>query len=65
MNSDVMPSIVRMEPEVLKSLLTEIKETVATTFDMPAPGKTSFTRIDMWKIRRNAKSATRMLRRIN
>jgi len=30
MNSDVMPSIVRMDAAVLKNLLIEVKETVAT-----------------------------------
>lgn len=65
MNSDVMPSIVRMEPEVLKSLLTEVKETVATSFEMTKGTKASFTTMNMWKIRRNAKSASQMMRRSN
>ncbi|RYY59119.1 MAG: hypothetical protein EOO05_14290 [Chitinophagaceae bacterium] len=65
MNSEVMPSIVRMEPEVLKSLLTEVKETVASSFEMQPIEKTSFTTANMWKIRRNVKSASQMLRRFN
>jgi len=65
MNSEVMPSIVRMEPEVLKSLLTEVKETVATSLGMQPIDKTTFTTVNMWKIRKNVKSASQMLRRFN
>ena len=65
MNSQVLPSIVRMEPEILKSLLTEVKETVATGYNMQQNEKPSFTSINMWKFRRNVKSATQSLRRYN
>ncbi|RYY53282.1 MAG: hypothetical protein EOO09_18560 [Chitinophagaceae bacterium] len=65
MNSEVMPSIVRMEPEVLKSLLAEVKETVATSFEMQPAPKATFTSANMWNIRKNVKSASAMLRRFN
>ena len=63
MNSDVMPSIVQMDAEVLKNLLVEVKETVANVIQLPEERKSSFGVIDMWKIRRNAKSSYSFLRR--
>lgn len=63
MNSDVMPSIVKMDVDVLKNLLTEVKETVATVIQLPEEKKTSFSVVDMWNIRRNVKSASSRLRR--
>jgi len=65
MNSHVVPSIVRMEPEVLKSLLTEVKETVATNFEMQPGEKPAFTSVNMWKIRNSVKSANVRMRRFN
>lgn len=58
MNSDVMPSIVRMEKNVLDTLLKEVKETVATDVVLPvAAVKPSFGIVDMWNIRRKMKTA--------
>jgi hypothetical protein len=62
MKSDVMPSIIQMEADELKSLLTEVKETVATVV-MPEAKKASFGAVDMWNIRKGAKSASNMLKR--
>ncbi|MBL7757097.1 MAG: hypothetical protein J0H92_07665 [Sphingobacteriales bacterium] len=62
MKSDVMPSIIQMEADELKSLLTEVKETVATVV-MPEAKKASFGTVDMWNIRKGAKSASNMLKR--
>ena len=62
MKNDVMPSIVRMDPEVLQTLLAEVKETVANYIQLPA-GKKEFASVDMWKIRRNVKSASARVRR--
>jgi len=63
MKSDVMPSIIQMEYGVLQDLLTEVKETVAKDHKMPEPvTKPSFGVVDLWKIRRNAKLATRMFK---
>ena len=63
MNSDVMPSIVQMEYGVLKTLLEEVKETLATDVKMTEPTKPSFGIVDLWKIRRNAKSASSRFKR--
>jgi hypothetical protein len=62
MKNDVMPSIVQMGPDELRTLLMEVKETVATGIEMPeAPKK--FGIADLWNIRRNVSSASGSLRR--
>jgi len=59
MKSSVMPSIVQMEEELLKQLVTEVKETVATDFQMRKTAKKpSFGTLDLWNIQRKKKSAT-------
>jgi hypothetical protein len=63
MKNDVMPSIVQMDADELKTLLTEVKETVATGVVLPAQPKRSFNAADLWNIRRNAKTANSLRRR--
>ena len=63
MTSNVVPSIVQMEAEVLKSLLTEVKETVAIGIQLPANKNKSFIAAEMWNIQRNARSASDIMRR--
>ena len=56
MNSDVMPSRVQMEPILLKQLVAEVKETIATGVEMPEASKNaSFKAIDLWNIQKRAK----------
>ena len=56
MNSNVMPSRVRMEPALLQQLVTEVKETVATGIKMNESAKqSSFKAIDLWSIRRKGR----------
>ena len=62
MKHDVMPSIVQMEYGVLNALLTEVKETLATDVRMTEPVKPSFSVVDLWKIRKNARSAGSMFK---
>ena len=62
MNSDVMPSIVQMEYGVLETLLAEVKETLATDIKMPEQAEPSFGIADLWKIRKNARSASSMFK---
>ncbi len=58
MNSDVMPSRVQMEPILLKQLVTEVKETIATGVKMPEAAKSSsFKAIDLWNIQRRGRYA--------
>jgi hypothetical protein len=63
MKSDVMPSIVQMDKEELQHLTAEVKETVATGIQLPEEKKKSFGVVDMWNIRRNARSTSDLLRR--
>ena len=57
MKTDVMPSKVQMEYGLLKTLLTEVKETIATDFKLQEPAPRRFVASDLWHIRRNIKSA--------
>ena len=63
MKSDVMQSIVRMEPRVLRQLVTEVKETVATDVDFGKTNKNAFSVVDLWNIRRSRKSAGSRLKK--
>ena len=54
MNSDLVHSIVQMEPSILKNWMTEVKETVATDVVLPGAGKSpAFSALKLWDIRRN------------
>ncbi|MFM9909844.1 MAG: hypothetical protein ACKVOW_10870 [Chitinophagaceae bacterium] len=63
MKSDVMPSRVQMEPGVLKTLMTEVKETVAKDYEMPKSAKPTFRAVNLWKIHRNSRLANGYFRR--
>lgn len=65
MKSSVMPSIVQIEANQLKQLVSEVKEIVATRIVKVSHKKTrvnSFGIVDLWNIRRSVKTA-QMLRR--
>lgn len=55
MTSKVMPSIVQIEEESLKQLITEVKETIATEVDSQKDKK--FGAADLWNSQRNARTA--------
>lgn len=59
MKTNVMPSIVQMEANELKNLLTEVKETVATGIVPVKRVKctNNFGIVDLWNIQRQAKVA--------
>jgi len=59
MKSDVMPSIV--EKSIINSIV-EVKETLATGVARTKKNRRSFGATDLWNIRRNAKSASSMVR---
>jgi hypothetical protein len=61
MNYDVKPSVIQMEKETFKQLMAEVKETIAVI--EPKSDKSSFGVVDIWNIRRNAKSASSMMKR--
>ena len=56
MNSNVNNSIVVMEADELKTLVTEVKETVATNIKQ-------FSAVDLWNIQRNMRTAQKVSRR--
>ncbi len=62
MKNDVMPSKVKMEYGLLQTLLTEVKETLATDIELPFKEPRKFGVVDLWKIRRNAKTAGGMFK---
>jgi 23S rRNA A1618 N6-methylase RlmF len=56
MNSDVMPSRVQMEPILLKQLVAEVKETIATDVTMSQSSKSSsFRAINFWNLQRRGR----------
>ena len=59
MTSNVMPSIVKIEEESLKQLVTEIKETIATNIRVQPSGikNKKFGIADMWNSQRNMRTA--------
>ena len=60
MKSNVMPSIVQIEANELKQLVSEVKETVATgsiRVKNVKQGLKVFGAVDLWNIRRGAKIA--------
>jgi hypothetical protein len=57
MKIDSKSSIVQMEPDVLKNLVREVKETLATGIQLPEVNKRSLTFSDLWNIHRNGKTA--------
>jgi len=61
MKLDERSSVVRMKGETFRHLVTEVKETIAIV-DFPEPATRSFGLIDMWNIRKNARSASSLVR---
>ncbi len=59
MTSNVMPSVVQIEEESLKQLVTEVKETLATNINLqPTTAKNKkFGIVDMWNCQRNVRTA--------
>jgi len=53
MNSNVTRSIVNMEPQELKELVTEVKETVASNVSE----KQMFSAADLWRIQKLMRTA--------
>ena len=61
MKVDESSSVIQMKGETFRQLVTEVKETIAIV-DFPEPARRSFGLIDMWNIRRNARSASSLVR---
>ena len=72
MKSDLAHAIVQdgpkgqrtlIEPSILKRLVTEVHETVATDVAFPGAKKNSFGVISLWNIRRNSRYAAHARRK--
>jgi hypothetical protein len=63
MKSDVMPSIVQIEPNVLRQLMAQVNETVATEVDFAKTSRNSFSVVDLWNIRRNRRNSGGRIRK--
>ena len=57
MKTNQVLTYVPVNAESIKTLITEVKETIATDVDMT--GKASFKVVDLWNFERNKKSASR------
>lgn len=63
MKSNVMQSIVQIEANQLKNLVSEVRETVATGIVNVKKVKTpSFGIVDLWNLRRGMKTAQALRR---
>ena len=63
MNSNLMHSRVQLEKDILKRLVTEVRETVATDVQCAKAKKTSsFGALNLWNLRRNTRSARQVMR---
>ena len=61
MNHNVNPSIVQIDKEDLKQLVTEVKETLATNINLQStPKNKKFAIVDMWNCQRNVRTAVSM-----
>ena len=59
-NSNVMPSIVQIERESLRQLVTEVRETLATGLNLETPANKpkSFGVVDLWNCHNRRRTAT-------
>ena len=63
MTSNVMPSVIQIEKENLKKLVTEVRETLATDINVSKIIKhKKFGIADMWNCQRNVRTAVSMRR---
>ncbi len=62
MNSNVLPSIVKIEKVNLRKLVEEVKETLATNINMGklVTRQRSFGIVDLWNRQKNVRTATSM-----
>jgi hypothetical protein len=65
MNSNVMPSILKMGKEELEQLLStaDVKETIATEITLGKNQNRAFGIIDLWNIQRKMRSASKLSKR--
>jgi hypothetical protein len=63
MKSDIMHSRVQLEDDILKRLVTEVHETVATDVQLAKAKQTpNFGVLNLWSLRRNSRSARQAIK---
>lgn len=64
MTSNLVPSIVQIEEDSLKQLVTEVKETLATDINQQPDSEKNkkFGIVDMWKSQKNIRTTISMRR---
>ena len=64
MNSNVVPSIVKIEKDKLRKLVEEVKETLATDIktDTAGTNQKSFSIVDLWNRHKSLRTAFSMRR---
>ena len=62
MTKNVMPSVIKIEKESLRNLVTEVKETLATDIILQpkVANQKRFTIVDLWNCQRNVRTAVSM-----
>lgn len=58
MKGETMPSRVQVEADVLKDLLHEVKETIATDIQVKNVQHDALKAVDFWRIQRNTRKLT-------
>jgi hypothetical protein len=59
MKGNLMSALVELDNETLQYLVAEVKETVATDVELVKPETSNIKVVDLWKMNKKRKSATR------
>ena len=65
MSTDAMHKVVRLDENELQELTLEVKETLAKSTEYHKKAKENFTRVNMWNVLRQSRSASSMIRKWN
>ena len=65
MSTDAMHKVVRLDENELQELTLEVKETLAKGTEYRKKAKENFTRVNMWNVLRQSRSASSMIRKWN
>ncbi len=63
MKGNYLSLLVKMDSASIQQLVAEVKETIAPVSGLANSDKSSFKHIDLWKIERSKKSATKTFSR--
>jgi hypothetical protein len=65
MSTDAMHKVVRLDENELQELTLEVKEILANGTEYRKNAKENFTRVNMWNVLRQSRSASSMIRKWN